>query len=446
MIKTSGLAKTPETSAKNHIQRLREHGLEKLDVYVRSGKKSHLVATLSREGVRYVLTYLQKTSPKHFVSLSMPVRSQSWISEGSLHPFFEMNLPEGSRRDEIAATFGKAMMTENMSLLAITGNDAIGRVSVVPSGFPLDWKARFSVNIDSVMQLDRTDSFFVRAVRDHSAQGVAGVQPKLLVADDRVTLRAESWIIKHDGCDLEWLSVNEYLSMSAARLCGIDVPECVLSRDGKSLFVNRFDRDGLGFEDMCALMGRHSHEKYSGSMEQLVKVASLIVTDKPRMKEEIIRAIVFNTCIGNGDAHLKNFGVLYDKDSCSMSPFYDLVSVRAFPNYLDDIPALSIGNKKEWILGKEFKAFTKNINVSPVRVAEIIDEVERGVKAALPLILRMAKDRPEFKDHAASMAASWNDGLNHIRGNMSERDLLWPGFPASAASSLVFEKVAKPRP
>ena len=53
------------------------------------------VATLSSDdGLAHHLTYRRDVQAEDFVSLVMPVRAESW-SWPTLHPFFQVNLPEG---------------------------------------------------------------------------------------------------------------------------------------------------------------------------------------------------------------------------------------------------------------------------------------------------------------------------------------------------------------
>jgi serine/threonine-protein kinase HipA len=65
-----------------------------LDVYV-SGQQ---VGTLTEEAGQYVFTYLPDVPPASLTSLLMPVRAASYGWK-TLHPFFQMNLPEGFKKD-----------------------------------------------------------------------------------------------------------------------------------------------------------------------------------------------------------------------------------------------------------------------------------------------------------------------------------------------------------
>lgn len=398
------------------IKELQETDLNSLDVYV-NGKH---VAMLSKEYPNYVLTYLPSAGRDDFVSLSMPVRAASWVSEGKIHPFFEVNLPEGTRRQLIAETFGKAMVSEDMSLLALVGTDTLGRVSITPRGFGIGWRDTLTVDIDTI---DDSDKFFHETLSRYAAQGISGVQPKLITNMDRVTIKSNDWIIKHDGEDLPFLSVNEHLSMSAAKAAKLNVAETRLSLNGKSLYVKRFDSPAHGFEDFCSLLGLSSSEKYSGSMERMTKVAQLIVSNRTQMKETIVKSSIFNICIGNADAHLKNFGVLYTTNkNVSLSPLYDLVSVRAFDDFKNDIPSLSIGGKKDWVIGKVFYAFASNLGISKTEVDHMIDEVTQGVLETIPSIVSMSNLYPEFREHAKRMIGAWSTGIKRINGQKINQD------------------------
>ena len=408
---------------KKTIDELRRTDMNKLDVYVNKKR----VAILTKEHPHYVLTYLPGAVPSDFVSLTMPVRAASWVSSGKLHPFFETNLPEGLKRAAISEMFGKAMVSEAMSLLALTGSDTIGRVFVVPAGFDLEWKERFSCDIDLAVHND-TRAFFADVLSKFATQGVSGVQPKALAIDSKITVKTDSWVIKHDSTGLEWMSANEHLSMTAAKMAGLNVADTILSDDGMSIFVKRFDIDDLGnaygFEDFCGLMGLSSVEKYSGSMEKMAKIMDRVVTNYRDAKKDLMKVVIFNLCIGNSDAHLKNFGVIYrDTESVAVSPFYDIVSVRAFDAFKSDIPALTIGGKKEWTVGKVVKMFAfQHLGLNSHDVEQAVFDVARAVEKTIPDVISLSEKLPGFRDHAKRMVASWSTGIRRINGQKINYD------------------------
>ncbi|WP_222105376.1 HipA N-terminal domain-containing protein [Denitromonas ohlonensis] len=102
----------------------------KLDVQV-SGKT---VAQRYRERDEYVLKYQTDTDPADFVSLTMPVRDETWRWPRDLHPFFRQNLPEGYLLNIIREEFGPLLDGTDLSLLAVVGASGIGRVTMTPEG------------------------------------------------------------------------------------------------------------------------------------------------------------------------------------------------------------------------------------------------------------------------------------------------------------------------
>ena len=63
--------------------------------------------------------------------------------------------------------------------------------------------------------------------------------------------------------------------------------------------------------------------------------------------DDWLRRIVFMIASGNGDAHLKNWSLIYpDGVSAELSPAYDLVSTVLFMPA--DRLALNLGKSKEW--------------------------------------------------------------------------------------------------
>ena len=58
-------------------------------------------------------------------------------------------------------------------------------------------------------------------------------------------------------------------------------------------------------------------------------------------KIEILKWALFNLCIYNSDAHGKNFTFLCKNSGLIPAPFYDLVNVKMYPEFEQDL-AMSI--------------------------------------------------------------------------------------------------------
>jgi len=117
--------------------------------------------------------------------------------------------------------------------------------------------------------------------------------------------------------------------------------------------MKRFDiKDNnikLGFEDMCVLHAKQRDNKYEGTYEQIVKTIKTFVSPKNKKSslKQFFKMIVINNIIQNGDAHLKNFGLIYnDINNIKLSPAYDVVCTTAYIK--NDIPALNLLGSKKW--------------------------------------------------------------------------------------------------
>ena len=132
------------------------------------------------------------------------------------------------------------------------------------------------------------------------------------------------------------------------------MPNFQLSEDGAALILDRFDlSDGayLGFEDFCVLNGLQTADKYSGSYEsRLFKRLSDYMGPAARTKSarDLFRLFVLNCALRNGDAHLKNFGILYSdvNGEAELAPVYDLVTTTAY--LPQDAMALTLNGTTRW--------------------------------------------------------------------------------------------------
>ena len=85
------------------------------------------VACLSKESDEFLLNYVCDDSPS-FVSLTMPVRAKSYVSN-RLFPIFEMHLPEGYLMSGIKKHFSKLTATDDFGLLALLAGKVQGRMA-----------------------------------------------------------------------------------------------------------------------------------------------------------------------------------------------------------------------------------------------------------------------------------------------------------------------------
>lgn len=308
-----------------------------------------LAGTLIREGGEFIFRYGEAQVSEAFVSLTMPVRAKNYTLP-YLMPIFEMHLPEGYLLSVIKKHFSKITATDDFGLLNILAPSVRGRVT-----YQGDQPQSLStLSLSDVLHGQSENLFQSLVERFALSSPLSGVQPKVLAkVQDKATLMHEDVIIKAWGDDYPELALNEYLCMTAVKLAGIPVPEFYLSDDERLFVMKRFDvlETGvvLGFEDMCVLQAKRRDDKYNGSYEQLAKTIKTFISPehKQASMNQFFKMMVMNHLLQNGDAHLKNFGVIYDgPNNIRLAPAYDVVCTTAYVP--QDMTALTMQGTKRW--------------------------------------------------------------------------------------------------
>ncbi len=329
----------------------------------------------------FIFNYTQNNP----ISLTMPYTTKSYISDYSIHPIFDMNMPEGY----LFSLFKNLLIKEYGEI-----NDAIlfMHLSRTIEGY-LTYESHQEKNLSIDIDLeeilhDKDINLFSKLVSLFLEQSaISGVQPKVLAKlTDKATLSQKEYIIKSFSEEYPHLAENEYFCMKSLEYAGITVPKFWLS-DTKRLFImekftyqKSLDRF-YGFEEFCVLFGFNKEKKYRGSYEQIAKAIVKISTQKEKDLQDFFKMIVMSFLLKNGDAHLKNFGILYDSDFTKrfLAPAYDVVNTCIYlPR---DKPALTLFGKKVWASQKELLEFATTYCLLSSR--EALDEFEVCVEAVL---------------------------------------------------------------
>ena len=110
----------------------------------------------------------------------------------------------------------------------------------------------------------------------------------------------------------------------------------------------------------------------------------------------------------NGDAHLKNFGVLYDNTEKKwLAPVYDLVSTAVY--LPKDVPALTLAGKKQWPVLETLVDF--GLNACDLRkkdVKQCIDEVKTGIAKMKPQLKKFSAEHKEYSELCERIAFIMN--------------------------------------
>jgi serine/threonine-protein kinase HipA len=260
-----------------------------------------------------------------------------------VHPYFANLLPEGPLRDYLAK-HAHVKPIRDFPLLWLLGNDLPGAIVLRDyNGNPTP------PHEDERGEKDQptTSNSFLRF-------SLAGVQLKFSATGTPqrgltipVNGMGGDWIVKLPDRRFENVPENEFSMMTFAREVGIEVPAIGLAKPGdiaglpkdirlagNAYYVKRFDRTVNGgrvhTEDFAQANMLYPHEKYNRfNFDTLVEqVAALMGTD---VALDLIRRIVFNIGIGNGEMHAKNWSIMYSDDHTpSLAPAYDYLSTIVY--------------------------------------------------------------------------------------------------------------------
>jgi len=168
--------------------------------------------------------------------------------------------------------------------------------------------------------------------------------------------------------------------------------------------MRRFDRDEnggpLGFEEMAVLMARDATQKYEGSYEQVARFTALFCSPAHRAQAlaQLFDQVALFCILGNGDAHLKNFGVLYrdpTSDDVRFAPAYDMICTTAYLR--DDSLALTLGGNKSFFASRAHLIdFAPRCQVKQPRdrILQLLAAVEEELQEQAPLL----DEAPQVRD------------------------------------------------
>ena len=389
---------------------------------------------LDRHGERgSTFAYQPGAPPARAVSVTMPVRLESWSAPFGLLPIFEMNLPEGVLRERLRLAFAKATGTfDEFDLLSIVGRSQVGRIRYTGDKEQLHEDVPFQ-SVDEILERRRGGDLFRYLLEKFASfSGISGVQPKILVRDDKAFAEMEhtkhrlsqsykgaTHIVKlWEPNEYPQLAANEYFCLGVARKCGLDVPPNRLAEDGMALVIDRFDlrMEGTyrGFEDFCVLNGRRTDQKYRGSYETSVMKRFGQFANSTHVNEDmekLFTLIALNCALRNGDAHLKNFGIVYDdvQGEARLAPVYDLVTTSVY--LPKDSMALTLNGTTKWASPKELQRLGETrLGASPARVREVLERIDAGIAATTTELRAYLKEHAEFEEIGNRMLHEWEQG------------------------------------
>ena len=387
------------------------------------------VATLeSPDGYRHVLTYHQDARPEQFVSLLMPVRTESYVYP-EIHPLFRMNLPEGFLLSVLQEQLGPHVGASPMNLLSVVGRNAIGRIKVTaPGADPTQPPVPFELS--RILRGENSEEAFVELVRRYAVSGVSGVVPKFLSPNTlgergKATVATDRHIIKGTTSRLPGVAINEHLCMEVSRHAGIPTAETEVSADGRALVVHRFDfeSDGVtrkGIEDLCSLLLLRPEQKYEATWEQVVNRIKDVVTDPEQRNaalSQLADLLLLTYALRNADCHTKNIALLYSsRDAIALAPVYDMLTISVYDDYAKNPPGMPVDGRSTWTPGKTLERFLQTrCGVMPAEAARRVERICEAMVKVTPAVIEATKNYPEFRETGKRMVHAWNAGMQSLR-------------------------------
>ena len=277
--------------------------------------------------------------------------------------------------------------------------------------------------LEDIISSDNNDIFSILIKTFLQKSLISGVQPKVLATlREKATLNDKEFIIKTFGNEYPDLAENEFFCMKAIAHAGIPIPKFYLSHNKKLFIIERFDYDKssktfLGFEDMCVLSKQKKEQKYKGSYEKIAKIIHKVSTSRLEDLKIFFKMTVMNYLLKNGDAHLKNFGIVYTHDLSTrrLAPAYDVINTLVYLK--KDKPALSLFSKNVWMNQAKLEKFGMNYCfLSQKETKQLYQECVLAVNAIIAAIENYIgkKENDHFLNTGKSMIHYFKSSLLQI--------------------------------
>ena len=321
---------------------------------------------------QYISDYLNK-SYAQALSISLPIQEEPF-SPTVTACFFEGLLPEGFTRRSVAQWL-KVDEGDYLSILHGLGRECLGAICVQEDNEDLtaSYERISTEHMQALAEEGATKSAELVTQTHLSLTGASGkvglyYEPKQNVWYLPRGMAPSTHIVKQSHVRLNNIVTNEQLALQTASRCGIPTVQSFIVRAGDAdqslLFATqRYDRivheaadkiSGLARplrlhqEDFAQAMGIPASQKYErdpgkymrGMFDIIRRYSANPIVDQINLWE----MIVFNVLIGNTDAHVKNFSLLYSADwrGIRLAPAYDIISTTVYDQSTRNL-AFSLG-------------------------------------------------------------------------------------------------------
>jgi len=365
---------------------------------------------------------------------SVKLLEQDWVSHQRLHPILSNLLPEGALRELLAQGL-KTHIDNEFQIFAALGHDLPGGLvakQLMPNHIPDQLQRRLQLsNINQIMNIEISPS---------NKFSLAGVQMKFSMKekDGRFNLsqvmssedstQLGDWIIKTPSTRHAYVPLNEYTAMTLAMLAGVDIPEIKLvdmaqidnlppinlPQEQYAFAIKRFDRqtvsneiDRVHMEDFAQVLVKYPHEKYnSANYEQIGRILYQYSGNAIDDIQQFARRLLVNILLANGDAHLKNWSLIYrDQKTPEISPAYDILTTSVYIEGERQF-ALNLAKNKDWYLTEmsHFQSWSEKAGVPWRMIKPHLDDVIEKARTLWPTAL---DSLPMIAEHQVKLRAHW---------------------------------------
>ena len=338
-------------------------------------------------------------------------------SDGHWPSYFQNLLPEGHNRERLALE-RRCSPDNEFELLAAAGHDLMGAIEVEP--VPLREGIPDTVrHWHTALGLDVLEPGFVESPVEDAA-ALPGVVTKFSAVQDgrRYVVKrhgaAGSFILKLPSTRHPDLVANEAAGYQLCAALGLDCAEArVISRADADLpeqlpfdeilAVRRFDRapDGhrIHIEEFAQVLQVEPKRKYGQGLmvdyPNMLRVLDRLSSRPAQDVQEFVKRFVAFILMGNVDAHLKNWALVYpDGITPKLAPLYDPVCVTAL---FENVPPTdyAINRAIDTTLRAfgfhQLEALLKAAGLQRVsRLVSIAKQTVRQAKADWPAVLKNA--------------------------------------------------------
>lgn len=353
---------------------------------------------------------------------AQPLLSKPWVTRQRLHPVLSNLLPEGALRAFIAQSL-KVHENNEFEMMAYLGADLPGALVAEPA-HPDDLPSGLKSELGKVAPLTLVPG------KGEKKSSLAGVQMKFSMKerDGRFNVAVGDelgdWIIKTPSTAHRRVPENEYSAMMLAAMVGVEIPDIRLVSLNKldnlpdinlpdeelAFAIRRFDRDGaerIHMEDFAQVLVKYAHEKYrSANYEQIGRILYQYSGQALTDVQQLARRLLSNALLANGDAHLKNWSLLYqDRRTPILAPAYDIVTTRAYIANESEF-ALNLGKTKSWyeLTLAHFQAWALKAGVPWRAIRPVLLDVMEKARTLWPAAL---DELPMGEGHKKTLRAHW---------------------------------------